>query len=127
MYSLAILTISGAAINEENDSTSHFYFLLCARYCEELYIRYPVYKDILEGFLALAIDSAAISATEAMTISTELRVKASHHDMRGEAAGSFTIDFKSALEDRQTANAQFLAQKFVELTLFEQFIQEEPT
>jgi hypothetical protein len=127
MYSLAILTISSAVINEQADSTSHFYFLLCARYCEELYIRYPVYKVILEGFLALAIDSGAISATEAMTISNKLRANASHQEMKGGITGSFTIDFKSALKDQKTASAQALAQKFHDLTIFEQLIEERET
>ncbi|KAI9170621.1 pantothenate transporter liz1 [Paramyrothecium foliicola] len=125
MYSLAILTVSSAVINEQADPASRFYFLLCARHCEELYIRYPVYKDILEGFLALAIGSSVISTTEAMTILNALRAYASHHEPKGETAGSFTIDFKSALEDRQTASAQALAQKFNDLTIFEQFVEEE--
>ena len=65
--------------------------------------------------------------TLAQIISTELGVNARHHEIKRESAGSFTIDFKSALEDRQTASAQVLAQKFVELTLFEQFVLQEPT
>ena len=107
------------------DPDWRFYFLLCMRYCQELYIRYPVYRDIMQGFLALAIQNSKISSLEAMKFSTRFMRKGKHHNVLRGVGGDFTIDFGTAITKPDHASASVLAQQFKELTLLDEYIETE--
>ena len=107
------------------DPDWRFYFSLCMRYCQELHIRYPVYKNIMQGFLAMAIQNSKISSLEAMSISTRLKKKSRHHNALRDIGGLFTIDFNTALIKPDHASARVLAKRFHELTLLDEYIEEE--
>jgi hypothetical protein len=126
-FSVAIITVSTAILDNDADPEWHFYFLVCMRYCEELYVSYPVYKEIMQGFLALAMQKSKISSLEAMQISTRLKEKGKRHTIPRDSNLDFTIDFNTAITQPDHASAGVLAQQFMELMLLDEYLEEEYT
>jgi len=116
----ALLQISSAMLNNKTDPEWQFYFNLCLHYFKHLYSRYRVYEDVVQGFLAMAIEQNVMSGSEAREFVDEFKSAGKHHEASECTSGLFTIDFSLALTDRDNAKAHALAQKFEELSLFEE-------
>ena len=85
---------------------------------QDLYVCYPVHLDIIQGYVAMALKTGAMSSSEATEVVEQTKARGRHHKAVEEAVGLFTIDFRLALTDPEDARAHSLALKFGELALF---------
>ncbi|KAI9152237.1 Notoamide biosynthesis transcriptional activator notL' [Paramyrothecium foliicola] len=113
-----LLQVSNAKPTVLHDSDWRFYFSLCLNYYQDLYVRYPVYKDVLQGFLAKAMDEEMLSSREASAFMNSMRKIGAHHEALHQATALFTIDFNMAMTEPDKAQANALARKFDELAIF---------
>ncbi|KAI4158631.1 MAG: hypothetical protein LQ342_007283 [Letrouitia transgressa] len=104
-----------------DDPDWRFYFALSIRIYQDLYVCFPIYKHIVQGFLAMAMENDAITVSEARNIIEQFEEKGKHHKTSERVVGSFTIDFDLALTKPDDAKAHTLALKFHELSIFDQF------
>lgn len=117
----AILHLVGAVLTNRDDPDWRFYFALSIRIYQDLYVCFPIYKHIVQGFLAMAMENDAITVSEARNIIEQFEEKGKHHKTSERVVGSFTIDFDLALTKPDDAKAHTLALKFHELSIFDQF------
>lgn len=121
MLNAGLLAILSALISNESDAPEWwFYFMLCMRIYKELYVCFPIYKDITQGFLAMGLRNGVISSSEARELMEDLMKAGQHHKTVDQVTRSFTIDFDLALTDPDEAKAHNLAMKFDELALFDE-------
>ena len=95
--------------------------MLSMQMYQDLYVCFPVYENVMQGFLAMAMRSGAISGLEARGLIESLRERGTHHKASEQAVGSFTIDFNLAMTDPDKAKVHILALQFDELAIFDQF------
>ncbi|KAF5628904.1 conidial development fluffy [Fusarium sp. NRRL 52700] len=119
---ISLVHIASTICKEINDPTAKFYFLLCVRYWQHLYVGYPLFGDVAQAFLTMAINNGLITNREAKRLMAELKGQGEHHGL--EDAGistSLIVDFDLALTNKEEANVQAVAQKFEEVALFDEF------
>jgi hypothetical protein len=131
----SLLHIANAALKEAGSSDAtdpnpswRFYFMLCVRYWQDLYTGYPIYRDIAQAFLSMAVRDRAISGAEANTLMRELRARSHGHGADGEttadgkpASTRIIADFDLAAKNREEAQVAAMANKFEDVTLFNEF------
>jgi hypothetical protein len=110
---------------ETADPEWHFYFMLCMESYQHLYVCFPVYLDVMQGLLTMAMKNALLSSSEASELMGKIKTRGTHHEAAEEASGSFTIDFGLALTDPDDAKAHNLALRFNELAMFDEIINED--
>jgi hypothetical protein len=115
----AILQISQAVLkNTHRHPSWKFYFGLCLQYWKEAYMCYRVFLPIFQGTLAVALQSGAISGTEAKAMMEDFLMRGKHHEAPEESVTSAVIDFELALSNPQEATLDVIAKKFDELITF---------
>ena len=107
-------------LRNKTDPDWRFYFFLIVAYYQEMYIRYLLFDQALQGILSVALLRDAITGEEAKRLVEGLRRRGKHHCMKRDGTVLFTMDFDTALTDLRSAKACALASKFEELTLFDQ-------
>lgn len=118
---IATLHVAAAVLDDRSDPDWRSYFLLSMRINRDLYICYPVFKQITQGTLAMAIKTGAITSSEATSMMKQLEEIGKYHQTSESVVGSFMIDFKLALTNQTEAQAQAMALEFDALSLFDQF------
>lgn len=122
---VAALQISHSVLKSTTDDPHwKFYFRLCLQFWKESYTCYSVLFLLVQGTLSLALELGAISSTEAKAMMDELRLSGRHHNAAQGVISSALLDFGGALSDPDQARADALAQRFEELVLFEELIED---
>lgn len=117
---ISLIHIANTICRETNDPTAKFYFLLCIRYWQHLYVGYPIFGGIAQAFLTMAINNGLITNREAKKLMAEVKGQGGHH---GEGIStSLIVDFDLAMTNRDEADVQAVAQKFEEVALFDEFV-----
>lgn len=112
--------LSATVLRNRPDPGWRFYFFLCIAYYQDMYIRYALYEQVLQGILALAMVNDAITGLEAKKIMEGTRRRGRHHRMTEQGTVLLTMDFDQALTDPRNAKACALASKFEELALHDE-------
>ena len=96
--------------------------MFCIQRYLDLYVCFPIFSDVMRGFLTMALQNGAISSQEVNKIKEQIRVRGAHHKAAEEAIGSFIIDFERALTDPNEAKTHELALKLDELVIFDELM-----
>ncbi|KAF4965674.1 hypothetical protein FSARC_6569 [Fusarium sarcochroum] len=119
---ISLLHIANTICKETKDPTSKFYFMLCIRYWQHLYIGYPIFGDIAQAFLTMAINNGLLSNREAKQLMVEVSGQGRHHELSHLGIStSLIVDYDLAMTNRDEAGVQAVAQKFEEVALFDEF------
>ncbi|KAF5542980.1 conidial development fluffy [Fusarium mexicanum] len=119
---ISLVHIASTICKETNDPTAKFYFLLCVRYWQHLYVGYPLFGDVAQAFLTMAINNGLITNREAKRFMAELKGQGEHHGLADAGIStSLIVDFDLAMTNKEEANVQAVAQKFEEVALFDEF------
>ncbi|EWG35978.1 hypothetical protein FVEG_00157 [Fusarium verticillioides 7600] len=116
---ISLIHIANTICRETDDPTAKFYFLLCIRYWQHLYVGYPIFGGIAQAFLTMAINNGLITNREAKRLMAEVKAQGGHHDEG--ISTSLIVDFDLAMTNRDEADVQAVAQKFEEVALFDEF------
>ncbi|KAK5661584.1 hypothetical protein OQA88_9681 [Cercophora sp. LCS_1] len=121
----AFLMLIGA-LTRADETTSSFrdmpterlYFLLCLKCVSDLYVQYPLFVNMAQAFLAMAIQQHGyMSGAEAVALLEGIKRRGSHHAAPDEAGSSAIAD----PAEPQAAKMNILAQKFEVISLMDQF------
>lgn len=118
VFNVALLQVATASLAKPSTSDSCRDFLFCVRCWQGLYICYPVFADILQAYLSIALRNGVLTTKEVEKLSMELRAKGGHHDKSMTATTSILVDFDLALTEPKEAQTHTLAERFTELSLF---------
>jgi hypothetical protein len=122
------LVLVGALLRNEGstDQSQRLYVLLCIRCCANLCVAYPIYLDLAQAFLAMALQRNAISSAEAATLLDHVRQSGAHHVSLNEVfVSKAQPDADLAIKAPERAGAHDIAQMFEDLSMFEQFTTDE--
>lgn len=119
---ISLIHIANTICKETNDPTSKFYFFLCIRYWQHLYVGYPIFGEVAQAFLTMAINNGLITNREAKRLMAEVKGQGRHHGLADAGIStSLIVDFDLAMTNRGEADVQAVAQKFEEVALFDEF------
>ncbi|KAM0549925.1 hypothetical protein ACHAPJ_009172 [Fusarium lateritium] len=119
---ISLLHIANTICKETKDPTSKFYFMLCIRYWQHLYIGYPIFGDIAQAFLTMAINNGLLSNREAKKLMAEVSGQGQHHELSQVGISTtLIVDYDLAMTNRDEAAVKAVAQKFEEVALFDEF------
>ncbi|RYC81304.1 hypothetical protein BFJ63_vAg15801 [Fusarium oxysporum f. sp. narcissi] len=119
---ISLIHIANTICKETNDPTSKFYFFLCIRYWQHLYVGYPIFGEVAQAFLTMAINNGLITNREAKRLMAEVKGQGRHHGLADAGIStSLIVDFDLAMTNRSEADVQAVAQKFEEVALFDEF------
>ena len=121
LFNTGLVMLSNALLNGLTSANWHEFFSLCVRCWQDLYVCYPIFHDIAQGFLTMALKNGLISGPEGENIMGELRRRGRHHNTADEATVTFISDFKLAMTSPGEAKIDVMARKFNELVLSNQF------
>lgn len=118
----ALMQISDATLSpwSHDEASRRSYFLLCIRAYLDLYVSYPIFWDLVKGFLARAMKNGIMSNTAAKRVMTELMCRGTHHKTPDRATSSIIIDYDLAMTDPEAARTKAIAEQFDELALFDE-------
>ncbi|KAG5775076.1 hypothetical protein H9Q73_011247 [Fusarium xylarioides] len=91
-FNIGILPLSVALLEDLQDPSWRHYFYLCIRCLEDLYICFPVFRDVAKAFLSMALEKGAITAVEAQNLLLGFDHSGKHHTTAADASTSFIID-----------------------------------
>ncbi|VTT73837.1 unnamed protein product [Fusarium fujikuroi] len=118
----SLIHIANTICKETNDPTLKFYFLLYIRYWQHLYISYPIFREIAQAFLTMAMNNGLITNREAKGLMAEVKEQGRHHELSHVGISTtLIVDFDLAMTNRGKADVQAVAQKFEEVALFDEF------
>jgi hypothetical protein len=121
----ALLYIATAVLKDKKDPGRRFYFMICVKSYQALFVSFQFVECIVEGLLVMALDVGVISVKEANHIMQEFHAQRRTHqrseNMCAEerVRNAFILDRDLALRDRQAAIVDNLVEKFEEITLFD--------
>ncbi|KAI9163684.1 Conidial development protein fluffy [Paramyrothecium foliicola] len=118
LFNTAVLHVSNVVLRNTEDPSWRFYYLLCMAYWKEVYARHPVMGKIVQASLSVAMSRGSLTSTEAQSLMVELQQRARHQEL-GKLALTCIIDYDRAISGQSGSRAHELAQKFTELTMFE--------
>ena len=108
-------------LDDPIDPEWRFYLLLCLLCFQELYVRFPVYKTVVQGLLAITMRNGLMTSAEAQEIMERFPLIGRHHQVSDEVNVAFTCDFRLALTAPDNAKLDALVQEFNELAVFDQY------
>lgn len=83
---------------------------------------YRVMLPVLQGTLAIALQSGAIDGVEAKAMMEEFRIMGRHHNTPEDAVTSAILDLGLAISNPQDATMEAVSKQFDELIMFEELI-----
>lgn len=114
----SVLHIANTVIKDATNKSSKYYFMLCFRFLQHLYVGYPVYLNITKALIAIAVVNGVLSKPEAALLIQELEERGRHHVMAREMpTSSIIVDYDVALANRADGQAQIVAEKLRELLI----------
>ncbi|KAF6821119.1 C6 transcription factor [Colletotrichum plurivorum] len=114
-----LFTLSLALLEDRGDPQWRSYFLLCIRCCRDLYASYPVFRNIVQAFLSMAMQKDALTAHESKEIMEWVEDNGCHNAKGIESFTTFIFDPTSAAASESQINA--MALKFDEMILLDEF------
>ncbi|KAF6797615.1 C6 transcription factor [Colletotrichum musicola] len=114
-----VLTVSLALLEDRSDPQWRSYFLLCVRCWRDLYASYPVFRNIVQAFLSMAMQKDAFTAHESKEIMEWVEGNGRHHAKGTESFTTFIFDPTSAAASESQINS--MALKFDEMILLDEF------
>lgn len=118
VFNIALLQVADASIANFTSEYWCRFFLFCVRCWQDLYISYPVFAEILQAYLSMALRDGVLTTRDAQNLLTEMREKGGHHDNSSKPITTIFADFGLALTQPSEAQAHTLAERFDELGLF---------
>lgn len=109
-----------AVLDAAKGPDSRDYLLLCISCWQELYVCFPIFRDITQAFLSMAMEKEVISGREGETLMAEIRRRGQHHDPESQPP-SFISDFKLAMTTPAQAGVNVIARKFEGLVLLDEY------
>jgi len=120
-WSTGLLYVANSALKETSDVEWRFFFLLCIHSYQNLYPSYRVVEGVIQSLLTMAVSKDAITLSEARQIIQELRDRKSVYVIQERVRGLVVVDLDLAVIDTNAARVNALADKFEELTTFDEF------
>ncbi|CAG7559863.1 unnamed protein product [Fusarium equiseti] len=119
-FNTGLFTLSLALLEDIKDPSWQHYFYLCLRCWQDLYICYPIFRDVAKAFLSMAMEKSAISAQEAQRLLRGIEQSGEHHAAPAEAFTSFLFDPGS--NRASEAQVHSMADRFEEMVVFDELI-----
>ncbi|KIW32088.1 uncharacterized protein PV07_03660 [Cladophialophora immunda] len=119
-WHIALMYVANAVVKERGDPEWRPYFLLCLYHYNILARCFGMVQWIVPGLLTIAVQSGAISSSEAHYMKEEFRTNQRVKRPQGSGAG-FVLDMDRAITDWNAAQADSLAAEFEDLSLFNEF------
>ena len=117
-FNTGLFTLSLALLEDIKDPSWQHYFYLCLRCWQDLYICYPIFRDVAKAFLSMAMEKSAISAHEAQRLLRGIEKSGERHIAAAEAFTSFLFDPGS--NRASEAQVHYMADKFEEMVVFDE-------
>ncbi|TEA14931.1 Nitrogen assimilation transcription factor nit-4 [Colletotrichum sidae] len=114
-----LFTLSLALLEDRSDPLWRFYFVLCVRCWRDLYACYPVFRNVAQAFLSMAMQKDAFTASEAKELMEYIDDNGRHHAGGAEAFTTFIFDPSAGAVGKLQIDA--MARKFDEMVLFDEF------
>jgi hypothetical protein len=120
---------ANAVIKDKTDPDRRFYFIVCIQSYSNMYTCFDVIEPLVQGLLAMGMTNGLIGLVEANRLILELQAKRPQLGPETRSAhrrvkGLFIVDRDLALRDKSAAMVDTMVDKFEEITLFNQFIDE---
>ncbi|RGP64023.1 nitrate assimilation regulatory nira [Fusarium longipes] len=122
-FNPGLFTLSLALLEDLRDPLWQYYFYLCVRCWQDLYICYPIFRDVAKAFLSMAMQKDAIAAREAQKLLRGVEQSGGHHPTAAEAFTSFIFDPVS--EKINEAQVHTMADRFDELVVLDELIEKD--
>ena len=132
LWHTALLYLSNAMLREAtmsppktqrgDKSEWRFYLSLCLARYVALYASYRVTATIARGLLSMAMRDSVLNVSEVSAINRRLEEVGRNYPMAEDPKASFILDLDLAVTDPGAAQVDTLAEKFEEMSLFNEFI-----
>lgn len=120
-YTAGLIQLCTVLLNNSEIQDREFYLRNCILLYEDLYRSYPSFKDVITGYLALAMKVRALPMSEIVIFKSRLDEIGKHHNLSSVEA-QFFINLEEAGNNPDRAKAHKLAEQFEELAIFEDII-----
>lgn len=117
---IGLVLLCYAVLDPMKGNDSSDCLLLCISCWQRLYLCFPIFRDITQGFLSMALGKDIIRGHKGLAIMVELRRQGQHHDQHSRAP-NFVCDFKLAMTTPSLAQVDNMAQKIEGLVLLDEF------
>ncbi len=117
----ALLYVANAVLKYTSSPDWHFYFLVCIQGYLRLFRSFQVAEGIVQGLLAKALGSRAITKEEAVSLTEGVRSPNSRLKLAQKTNGPPMVDLDLALTDREAAAVGVMVDKFERITMFDEF------
>ncbi|RMZ81257.1 hypothetical protein DV737_g2560, partial [Chaetothyriales sp. CBS 132003] len=114
------MSVSNTVVKDRKDPEWRPYFFLCLHQYKILARSFRLVQWIVPGLLTIAVQYGAINSSEANSIKKQFRADQRIRRPEGSGAG-FVLDMDLAVTDWRAAQADTLAAKFEDLSLFNEF------
>lgn len=118
-FNLGLFTLSVALLENLEDPSWRLCFLLCIRCWKDLYFCYPIFRDIAQAFLSMAMEKGAMTSGEAQKVLEGLGEYGRHHTAPP-ADTTTTFIFDPTAEEPEASRVHTMALRFDEMVLFDQ-------
>src|SRR3569833_1885438 len=106
---------------DHSDPDWRLYLLLCIRAWLQLYLTYPIYSDVTQAFLAMAMRNGIVPTSHANEVMACFKQAGKHHERSEQPISTFIIDFSLAPVDPQNARICAIAETFEDMVIFDEF------
>ena len=90
----AIVHVSSAMLSESADPSWREWFLICMKMYQDLYVCYPLFLNVIQGYMSMALKVGALTTQEAAEIIEATKARGRHHQDINAPIALFTIDFE---------------------------------
>lgn len=123
-WHIALIYVANATLQDRDDPTWRFYFLMCVRGYQTLAPSFSIAERIAEGLLAMAVQKRAMTSAEACRIFRAVQVDRGERSVGKERQGGFILDLDMAVTDPDGAQIDKLTADFEDIALFSEFTNE---
>ncbi|KAK5994307.1 hypothetical protein PT974_04780 [Cladobotryum mycophilum] len=115
----SLVHIADTVLKDKTDPNWKYYFMLCIRCWQQLYIGHPIFGDIARASLSMATKNDRITKDEANILLAELQELGYHHRFaQSVITTSIIVDYDLAMTNRDEARVRTLAISFTDTKLF---------
>jgi hypothetical protein len=117
----ATLLVSNTILEQAEDETWRFWFLLCTRFWKEVVVKCPVALQFAQASLSFAMNVGCVTGADARKLMAQIESNLRRNE-HVEVATSVIFDFNQALRATGEFRANEIAGKFEELSMFDDLI-----
>ncbi|KAK2009234.1 hypothetical protein LZ32DRAFT_620785 [Colletotrichum eremochloae] len=114
-----LFTLGLALLEDRTEPMWRFYFLLCLQCWRDLYVCYPLFRNVAQTFLSIAMQKNAFTSTEAKELMEYIDNYGRHHAKGAEALTTFFFDLSAGAVSEFHIDA--MARKLDDMILFDEF------